>query len=87
MSDSTYTGRAAGRGPGSHLCPVPGCTHHVSPDRLMCRVHWYQVPRPLRDAVWASWRSGEGAGTEGHTAAIRAAVAAVRARQERSDEH
>ncbi len=43
----------------------------------MCRPHWYQVPKPLRDAVWATWRSGAGAGTPAHTAAIRAAIAAL----------
>jgi hypothetical protein len=66
-----------GRGPGSHLCPAPGCPQHVSADRLMCRPHWYAVPKPLRDAVWATWQSGRGAGTPAHTAAIRAAIAAI----------
>lgn len=66
-----------GRGPGSHLCPVPGCRQAVSADRLMCRPHWYTVPRPARDSVWATWRSGAGAGTPAHTAAIIAAVAAA----------
>jgi hypothetical protein len=28
-----------GRGPGSHLCPAPGCRRPVSADRLMCRPH------------------------------------------------
>ncbi|MGO9292819.1 MAG: hypothetical protein ACLP52_02870 [Streptosporangiaceae bacterium] len=71
-----------GRGPGSHLCPVRGCPQHVSPDRLMCRPHWYAVPRPLRDAVWATWQSGSGAGSPAHMAAINAAIRAVNARQE-----
>jgi hypothetical protein len=73
-----------GRGPaaGSHECPVRACPARVAPDKLMCRPHWYQVPRPLRDAVWATWRSGAGAGTPAHTAAITAATAAVDARQE-----
>ena len=66
-----------GRGPGSHLCPAAGCRQHVSADRLMCRPHWYQVPKPLRDAVWATWRSGAGAGTSEHTAAILAAIGAA----------
>jgi len=66
-----------GRGPGSHLCPAAGCHRHVSPDRLMCRPHWYQVPRPLRDAVWATWRCGAGTGTPEHTDAILAAVGAA----------
>jgi hypothetical protein len=64
-----------GRGPGSHLCPAAGCRRHV--DRLMCSGHWYQVPKPLRDAVWATWRSGDGVGTPDHADAILAAVAAA----------
>lgn len=73
----------SGRGPGSHLCPGPGCQLHVSPDRLMCRGHWYAVPKPLRDLVWATWRSGVGAGTPEHTDAIRAAIAAITPEEER----
>jgi hypothetical protein len=67
---------------GSHECPVRGCKIRVAADKLMCRADWYRVPRPMRDAVWATWRSGAGAGTPAHTAAITAAVAAVNARQE-----
>lgn len=66
-----------GRGPGSHLCPANGCRQPVSPDRLMCRPHWYTVPKPLRDAVWTTWQSGAGAGTAAHTAAILAAIDAA----------
>src|ERR1700761_3153447 len=80
----------AGRGPGSgwlprpgqvepaqHQCPVGGCQQDVRASRLMCRPHWYQVPKPVRDIVWASWRSGEAARSVEHAAAIRAAIAAV----------
>jgi hypothetical protein len=69
--------QGVGRGPGSHLCPAIGCRQHVSPDRLMCRLHWYQVPKRLRDLVWATWRSGAGVGTPEHTDAILAAIAAA----------
>ncbi len=44
---------------------------------LMCRPHWYVVPRPLRDAVWTAWANGAGAGSAAHRAAITAAVDAV----------
>ena len=66
----------------SHKCPVRGCPQRVAPHMLMCRPHWYQVPRPLRGAVWDAWQAGAGAGTTAHYQAIRAAVAAVNARQE-----
>lgn len=71
-----------GRGPaaGSHQCPARDCGQQVGPGRLMCRPHWYMVPRPLRDAMWATWRSGQGAGTEAHQLACDAAIRAVNSR-------
>jgi hypothetical protein len=62
---------------GSHQCPADGCTRRVPAHQLMCRTDWYRVPKPLRNAVYAAWRSGAGAGTPAHTAAILAAVKAV----------
>ncbi len=74
-----------GRGPGSTLtaaphraerCPVGGCGKQIDPSRLMCRGHWYAVPRQLRDQVWATWRSGLGAGSCEHREAVRLAIVA-----------
>lgn len=75
-----------GRGPrgqlatlwsGADECPIPRCTGQIDPSRLMCRAHWYTVPKELRDHVWATWRSGQGAFSGEHQEAVRAAVAAV----------
>jgi len=65
--------------PGSltHQCPAPVCTGQVDAGMLMCPRHWYQVPRPLRRAVWIAWNRGAGAGSPAHVAAMRAAIAAV----------
>jgi len=35
------------------------------------------VPKELRDQVWATWRSGQGALSSEHRAAVRSAVTAV----------
>jgi hypothetical protein len=48
---------------------------------LMCRTDWYRVPGALRDAVWAAWDRGRGAGSTEHTAAITAAISAVNERK------
>jgi hypothetical protein len=45
-------------------CPVDGCTNKHESDKLMCRRHWYSVPRHLRDALWSAinehgWFSNE----------------------------
>lgn len=79
--------KGRGRGPGGQLvalprvgpCPVPGCCAQIDPSRLMCRGHWYLVPKPLRDEVWATWRSGEGALSPKHQEAVRTAITACRA--------
>jgi hypothetical protein len=75
-----------GRGPrgqlttlrsGADHCAVPHCDNQIDPSRLMCRTHWYMVPKNLRDRVWATWRSGQGAFSGEHRDAVRLAVAAV----------
>jgi hypothetical protein len=74
-----------GRGPGGQLtgltthayrCPIPRCDDLIDPSRLMCRRHWYRVPKQLRDQVWATWRSGHGNHSSEHQDAVRMAIAA-----------
>jgi hypothetical protein len=45
---------------------------------LACSRHWYQVPKPIRAAVYRAWRGGQGAGTEAHANAMRAAIRTMR---------
>lgn len=61
----------------SHPCPKRDCTVTVPSHQLPCRQHWFAVRRALRDAVWRTWDRGRGAGTPEHTAAMRAAIAAM----------
>ena len=77
-----------GRGPGAVVsgahapltrCAVPGCGVPIDSSRLMCRGDWYAVPRPLRDRVWATWRSGLGAGAPEHRESVRLAIQASQA--------
>jgi hypothetical protein len=79
------TGR--GRGPGgpparlplpAGRCPVPGCGDQTDRTRLMCRRDWYLVPKQLRDRVWATWHSGQGAASREHQEAVLTAIAACR---------
>ncbi len=39
-------------------CDAPGCGLTIPRGRLMCRDHWYKVPRPLRLEISAAWKEG-----------------------------
>jgi hypothetical protein len=60
----------------SHECPADGCTRRVSQDMLMCRNHWFMVPKPLQRAVWDAYY-GPGPGSLPHFEVITAAIDAV----------
>lgn len=73
----------------SATCPGPSCTEQVPSDMLMCRRHWFQVPKDLRQEVLSAWRERlralEGtqdgtydAAVDRHKHAKAAAIAAVR---------
>lgn len=61
-----------------HQCPGPQCPADVDDQMLSCAAHWYQVPKPLRAAVYRTWARGAGAGTPQHQAAMRTAIARMR---------
>ncbi len=64
----------------AHDCPATGCPRRVGQRMLMCRPHWFTVPKALRDAVWDAYAGGLGAGSPAHLAAVSAAVEAVNAK-------
>lgn len=68
----------AGDGPGGGTCPVEDCPSDARDGQLLCRRHWFLVPRDLRDDVWRTYKgllAGEGSGPyrEARDAAIAAA--------------
>jgi hypothetical protein len=42
-----------------HTCHWPGCGKQVPPAMWGCRSHWYALPKPLRDRIWATYRPGQ----------------------------
>jgi len=60
-----------------HDCAAPDCQEIVDHSKLMCSHCWFQVPLPLRTAVWRTWNHGKGAGTPAHMRAMISAIAAV----------
>jgi hypothetical protein len=55
-------------------CPVAGCGAEIDQSRLMCRRDWYAIPKPLRDRVWATWRSGRAMLGADHKEAVGQAI-------------
>ena len=45
--------------PLDHQCHATDCEIEISPRLLMCRRHWYMVPKPIRDQIWAEYRPGQ----------------------------
>ncbi|MEI6417478.1 MAG: hypothetical protein WCO82_00275 [Sphingomonadales bacterium] len=41
----------------ARACAAPGCDQQAKPGQLMCRPHWFQVPKPIRDAIWSTWKA------------------------------
>lgn len=56
----------------THKCPAPGCETQVRPDKLSCHQHWFTIPKPLRDDVWATYKAGPG--SDAHRSAVKAAI-------------
>lgn len=53
-------------------CPAPGCARRIPTSMFACRMHWYQVPKELRDEVtraWAAVLRGLPGALQAHTAA------------------
>jgi hypothetical protein len=42
-----------------HTCHATDCDAHVPPKMFMCRRHWFMVPKPMRDLIWALYRPGQ----------------------------
>lgn len=42
-----------------HHCHAEGCRVAVPPEMLMCKRHWFMVPKALREEVWRTYRPGQ----------------------------
>lgn len=42
-----------------HHCHWPGCAEQVPPAMWGCKKHWFQLPKRLRDAIWAKYVPGQ----------------------------
>ena len=60
-----------------HTCHAHRCDRTVPPRLLMCRAHWFKVPRRLQAEVWARYRTGQESDKRPSLAYLLAARAAV----------
>lgn len=42
-----------------HHCHARGCNMKVPPRMLMCKRHWFMVPKAIRDEIWEHYQTGQ----------------------------
>lgn len=55
-----------------HKCAAVDCEEQIPSQLLMCRPHWFAVPKPIRDEIWRAYRN-EGVLSEAYIEAVTAA--------------
>lgn len=43
----------------NHACHWPGCSWQVPPAMWGCKVHWFKLPKYLRDKIWNAYIPGQ----------------------------
>jgi len=43
----------------SHTCHWPGCRREVPPAMWGCKVHWFKLPKHLRNEIWRTYVPGQ----------------------------
>lgn len=67
-----------------HTCHATGCTIEVPRDMLMCKHHWFMVPKDIRARVWKYFTPGQCVGGSIDEEWIQAARDAVNAVADRT---
>ena len=68
----------------AHTCHATSCNVAVPPEMFMCKRHWFSLPKPLRDAIWRTYRPGQCDDwniTHEYAEAARAAVKHIAAKE------
>lgn len=68
-----------------HTCHAENCSIPVPPKMLMCRRHWFMVPKQMRDAVWAEYRPGQEIDKRPSGAYLEVMAAAIQAVTDKED--
>lgn len=43
----------------AHKCHATACPVPIPPEMFMCPRHWFALPKPMRDAIWKTYRVGQ----------------------------
>lgn len=73
----------------AHHCHAAGCKAAVPPQMLMCKRHWFMVPKAAQSRIWATYREGQCDDwqiTHEYAEAARAAVRAVAEKEGRPED-
>jgi hypothetical protein len=46
-----------------HRCPWPECTAQVPAHLWGCKQHWFQLPKGIRDRIYAAYKPGQSIAT------------------------
>lgn len=47
-------------------CPVHGCKNQKNDEWLVCRNHWWRVPKPIQKKLWDAYRDPSPGAKERH---------------------
>lgn len=73
-----------------HYCHAIDCDEEVPPAILMCKRHWYMVPKEIRDLVWKYYVPGQEARkdpTKKYLAIMQRAINAVAIKEGKIQAH
>lgn len=46
----------------------------IQRDRLMCKYHWFLIPRYMRSRIWRYWDNGRGVWTKAYAEWVEKAI-------------
>lgn len=47
-------------GKNERRCRIEGCIRIHRRNLFCCPVHWWKIPKPMRDEIWRTYRNGDG---------------------------
>jgi hypothetical protein len=71
----------------AETCPIDHCDQPRKSNQLMCKSHWYKVPKELRDKIWRLARKMWNGDDDAYQEWSDARDEAIHAVEAKEDEH